>query len=112
MSLPLSLNPRGAHHFQRFRGHLGTDPVASDDSDPVGHAPILSHPLPGTKKPPTDSWTVESERRSGVRLQNDDYVGAVRVAGCRVDHLALCKPLHRGHKDRGQSHRCQFHYGA
>ncbi len=46
-------DPRGAHDLERLRGHLGADAVAADDPDPVGHAPILSHPLLGTKKPPT-----------------------------------------------------------
>ena len=48
---------RRADDLQRLGRHLGTDAVPADDPDPVGHL----DPSPvdvGTKKPPTQAWTV------------------------------------------------------
>ena len=62
-------------------------------------APFLSPPL-GTKKPPTLAWTVESERRSGVRLRNDDYARerqrelqrCIQIQDRRNDTLSISLP--------------------
>ncbi len=70
--------PLGAHDVERDRDHFGPDPVAADHGDPVEHdmAPTLapsglrlaglhaSDVGPFTKKPPTWTWTVASERRA------------------------------------------------
>src|SRR3954453_19991701 len=66
---------------------------------------FLSQPLLGTKKPPTQAWTVGSERRSGVRLRNDDdLVNGDVVRG--AIHTVF-KRLHTPQGYRNRSSPCQ-----
>src|SRR3954453_18606935 len=52
---------------------------------------FLSQPLLGTKKPPTQAWTVGSERRSGVRLRNDDDVARSDVGRDANGHTVFTR---------------------
>src|SRR5262249_23657998 len=63
----------GPHDVERDRDDFGTDAVAADHCESMGHVllPLTTSEM-AMKKPPTLAWTVASERRGGVRLRNNE----------------------------------------